>query len=101
MEDEDLGSQRRKWNETVRAEMLRKMFPNAPKRSKCKLCKTTYPNPILKGSSVATSVCPECVTAIIGTRKIKKEPSKPVEVKSQVIKEEDLMTLKQYLEMEI
>jgi hypothetical protein len=101
MEDEDLGSQRKKWNETIRAKMLRDLFPNAPKRSRCRICKKTYPNSILLGSSIAQSMCPECITERIGTRRLKKNPSKPVEVKPQVIKEENLMTLKQYLEMKI
>lgn len=106
MDDEDLGSQRKKWNETVRADMLRKLFPNAPKRSRCRMCKATYPNRILEGSSIAHSMCPECIGSRIVKRIKKKQvSSNPVKDKittePTVIKDEDLMTLKQYLEMEI
>jgi hypothetical protein len=106
MEDEDLGSQRKKWNETIRAKMLRDLFPNAPKRSRCRICKKTYPNSILLGSSLATSMCPECIEERIGKIKrkqqVKSNPNKEkIKTESTVIKEENLMTLKQYLEMKI
>ena len=104
MDGEDLGSQRKEWAETVRVTMLKKLFPNAPKRSRCKTCKATYPNSILTGSSITHSMCPECITARIGTRRFKKtkqSSDKTVEMKPREIKQENLMTLKQYLEMEI
>ena len=106
MDDEDLGSQRKKWNETVRADMLRKLFPNAPKRSRCRMCKATYPNRIFEGSSIAHSMCPECIGSRIVKRIKKKQvSSNPVKEKivaeTTTIKEENLMTLKQYLEMKI
>lgn len=100
MEEEDLGSLRAEWSRTVRADMFKKLFSNAPKRSKCKICKVSYPNSITTGSSIVHCMCPECITGIIGKRKVKKI-NKPVEVKPMVIKEEDLMTLKDYLEMKI
>ena len=106
MDDEDLGSQRRKWNQTVRAETLKKLFPNAPKRSRCRMCKATYPNRILEGSSIAHSMCPECIGSRIVKRIKKKQvSSNPVKEKivaeTTTIREENLMTLKQYLEMDI
>lgn len=106
MDNEDLGSQRIKWDRTVKAAMLRKLFPNAPERIRCKVCKATYANPILKGSSVATSMCPECIEERIGKIKrkqqVKSNPNKEkIKTESTVIKEENLMTLKQYLEMKI
>ena len=104
MDKEDLGSLRKEWNETVRAKMLREIFPNAPKRSKCRICKVSYPNSILNGSSIAHSMCPECINARIGNKRLKKmkeKPNKVIEAKPLEIKEEDLMALKEYLEMEI
>mgnify|MGYP003129846319 CR=1 FL=1 len=104
MNDEDLSSQRKEWAETIRASMLKKMFPNAPKRSRCRICKASYPNSITTGSGIVHSMCPECINARIGNKRLKKmkdKPNKIIEAKPMEIKEEDLMTLKEYLEMRI
>ena len=103
MDEEELGSQRAEWSRTVRASMMKKLFPNAPKRSRCRLCKTTYPNSVYTGSGIVTSMCNDCVKKYVGDLKPRKRKGnkKPVEIKPLEIKQEDLLTLKEYLEMKI
>jgi hypothetical protein len=36
------------------------LFPNAPKKVVCRMCKAKFPNPILNGSSVVVKVCEDC-----------------------------------------
>ena len=85
-----------------RKNRLKALFPNAPKRIKCKKCKKSYANPILQGCGIVFSMCQECRQSYIGKptkRKTKKVTELPVE--KMEIKEEELKTLKEYLEMDI
>ncbi len=43
-----------------RNKRITQLFPNAPKRVSCRMCKAKFPNPILNGSSVVVKVCEDC-----------------------------------------
>ena len=78
------------------------LFKNAPKRARCKQCQKTYPNPVLNGCGIVFAMCQECRRMYIGKpkkRKATKTLEKPIE--KIEIKEEELKTLKEYLEMKI
>jgi hypothetical protein len=96
MEEEDISLLRIEWAKTVRAKMMKKALPNAPKRNKCKRCKKTYANPLLQGGSIATSMCEECIKLHIKKKKVRTKLIEKIE-----IKEEELKTLREYLEMKI
>lgn len=41
-------------------ERLAILFPNASVLIECKMCSLSFPNPLKKGSSIVTKVCPSC-----------------------------------------
>ena len=96
MSDEDISILRIEWSKTVKSKILKELFPKAPNRSRCKQCKKTYPNSLFQGSGIITSMCEECINSYI-----KKKKKKATKMPIGKIKQEELKTLKEYLEMEI
>lgn len=39
---------------------MKRLFPNAPKSIRCRMCTNMFPNPILNGAGGVTVVCPTC-----------------------------------------
>ena len=101
-------SPREEW-EVIRAKTIKKLFSNAPIKSVCRVCKGTFPNPILNGSAISVSMCNECRKPYLKKSHSKKKKTKipkAVEiVDAKVTYEEknleEIKTLKDYLEMKI
>ena len=76
------------------------LFSNAPKRARCKQCQKTYPNPVLNGCGIVFAMCEDCRHMYIG-KPTKRKKATELPVEKIEIEQEELKTLKEYLEMEI
>tara|TARA_R110002167_G_scaffold65864_17_gene186487 strand:+ start:6495 stop:6827 length:333 start_codon:yes stop_codon:yes gene_type:complete len=110
MDNEDESLPRKEW-ELIRAKTMKKLFPNAPIKSVCRICKGTFPNPILNGSAISVSMCYECRKPYMKKNHSKKKKTKipkpniveMVDTKVTYEKKdlEEIKTLKDYLEMKL
>ena len=110
MDNEDESLPRKEW-ERNRIKLMKKLFPNAPVKSICRVCKGTFPNPILNGSAIAVSMCDECRKPYLKKNHLRSRKKKDkipkleeiVDTKTIVeIKDlGEIKTLKDYLEMKI
>ena len=106
MDDEDESLLRKE-----RVKRMKKLFPNAPNKTVCRICKKKFPNPILQGSSIAVSMCDECRKPYLKKNHIRSRKKKDKIPKSEEIIATktmveikdlgDIKTLKDYLEMKL
>ena len=52
----------------TRINRVRKLFPDAPKLSSCRICDGKFPNPIREGKSVCVVTCAVCRNTMLGKR---------------------------------